>query len=199
MQPLAGRIAEAGYEVHNLRYASTEKSPESLIADLRGQVEACCADAPVLHFVGHSLGGILVRGYLAQESVPNLGRVVMLAPPNQGSEIVDVLGDSPLFEWALGPTAQQLGTDPESLPNRLPPPSYELGVIAGAGTLNPAGSLVLPADDDGTVSVARTRLDGMADFLVVSSSHSFIMYSDEVGEQVMHFLRHGRFEHAESE
>ncbi len=196
MRPLEERLEEAGFRVHSLRYASTEAPPERLLEDVRRKVDACCADARVLHFVGHSLGAILTRALLAEAPRPNLGRVVMLAPPNRGSELVDALSETALFAWVLGPTAEELGTDPESLPNRLPAPDYEFGVIAGAGTLNPVGSYVLPDEDDGTVSVERTRLDGMTDFLLVSSSHSFIMRSEEVARQVIHFLRHGRFLHA---
>ncbi len=153
----------------------------------------------MLHFVGHSLGGILIRAYLAEDSPDRVGRVVMLAPPNHGSELVDALGDSALFRWALGPSGQVLGTDRNSLPNRLPPPVVEVGVIAGTSSVNPIGSLVIPEDDDGTVSVSSTRLEGMTDFLVVRSSHTFIMQSEEVAAQVVHFLRHGRFLHEASE
>lgn len=195
MRPLERRLQEAGFQVHNVRYASTEKEPEALVEDLGEQVQACCREAPVLHFVGHSLGGILIRAYLAKQRPHPAGRVVMLAPPNRGSELVDVLGDSALFRWALGPSAEQLGTGPESLPNRLPPPTVEIGVIAGSGSVNPVGSIVLPDQDDGMVSVAGTKLEGMTDFLVVPSSHAFIMRSDEVADQVIHFLREGRFRH----
>ncbi len=194
MRPMEKRLTEAGYQVHNLRYASTDKPPEALVEDLGREVEACCAKAAVVHFVGHSLGGLLVRAYLAKEPPPNVGRVVMLAPPNRGSEIVDALGESALFRSLLGPSARELGTDPESFPNRLPPPAVEIGVIAGTGSVNPIGSAVLPDEDDGMVSVASTRLEGMKDFLEVPSSHAFIMRSEEVCAQVAHFLRTGRFQ-----
>ncbi len=196
MRPLAQYLTEAGFDVHNLRYASTEKSPEGLVEDLSEQVAACCDDASALHFVGHSLGGILIRAYLAEQPPANTGRVVLIAPPNQGSELVDVLGDSALFRWALGPTGQQLGTEPESLPNRLPPPAVDVGVIAGTGTVSPLASAMIPGEDDGKVAVARTKLEGMKDYLLVPNSHTFIMRSKKVGAQVVHFLRTGRFVHA---
>ena len=196
MRPLEKYLTKAGFDVHNLRYASTEKSPEGLVKDVSAQVAACCKDSRALHFVGHSLGGILIRAYLAEQRPANTGRVVMIAPPNQGSELVDVLGDSALFRWALGPTGQQLGTQPDSLPNRLPPPTVEVGVIAGTGTLSPLASAIIPGDDDGTVAVARTELEGMKDYILVPNSHTFIMRSKNVGAQVVHFLRTGRFVHA---
>ena len=199
MRPLEKYLLQSGFQVSNLRYASTEKPPESLVDDLRQEVAGCCPEAPTLHFVGHSLGGILIRAYLAEDSPGRVGRVVMLAPPNHGSELVDALGDSALFRWALGPSGQVLGTDRNSLPNRLPAPTVEVGVIAGTGSVNPIGSLLIPQDDDGTVSVTSARLEGMTDFVVVPSSHSFIMKSEEVAVQVVHFLRHGRFLHEASE
>ncbi len=199
MRPLEKRLGKAGFRVHNIPYASTEKPPEALVEDLGRHVEACCTETPTLHFVGHSLGGILIRAYLAEQPPPNVGRVVMLAPPNRGSELADALGETALFRWAFGPSARELGTGPESLPNRLPPPAVEVGVIAGTGSVNPVGSVLLPAEDDGTVSVASTKLEGMTDFLVVDSSHSFIMRSEEVATQVVHFLRLGRFRHESPE
>jgi pimeloyl-ACP methyl ester carboxylesterase len=193
MRPLESRLSKAGYVVHNVSYPSTELAPEDLDAYLHDQVVACCQEAPRLHYVTHSLGGILVRAYLAEHETPNLGRVVMLAPPNHGSELVDLLGDSAAFRWALGSTAAQLGTDPHSLPNRLPPPHYEVGVIAGTRSINPLGSLVVPGPSDGTVSVRSTQLEGMSDFITISVSHTFIMRSEIVTSQVLEFLRNGRF------
>lgn len=198
MRPLEERLSESGYRVHNPPYDSTGKSPEALVDELGSRMDACCTEAPALHFVGHSLGGILIRAYLAENKPPNVGRVVMLAPPNHGSEIVDELGDSNLFEWAMGPSALQLGTDAESLPNRLPAPNVELGVIAATGSVNPIGSVVIPNADDGMVSLESAKLDGMADFLVVPNSHAFITHSDEVGRQVVYFLKTGRFQHDSS-
>lgn len=197
MQPLATLLSEAGYAVHNVSYPSTDLAPDELNAYLHEQVVVCCEAAPRLHFVTHSLGGILVRAYLATHDVPALGRVVMLAPPNRGSELVDVL-DSPAFRWALGPTASQLGTDQQSLPNRLPAPNFELGVIAGTSSINPLGSIVVPGESDGTVSVESTRLPGMTDFIAIPASHTFIMRSKAAGSQVLEFLKQGRFKHPES-
>ncbi len=193
MRPLEVRLTKAGFAVHNLRYRSTRKAPEGLVREVAQQIAECCSAAGRLHFVGHSLGGILVRAHLGERPPDNLGRVVLLAPPNHGSEIVDRLGAFPPFRWILGRTALQLGTDPESFPNRLPTPTFEVGVIAGTTSLNPFGFLLLPGPSDGTVSVTSTKLEGMTDFLEVSHSHTFIMRSAAVAEQVIHFLRHGRF------
>lgn len=195
MDDLAGHLRDAGYVVHNVDYPSTQSTPEELVAWLAREEERCCHTGVArLHYVAHSLGGILVRAHLERQKPENLGRVVLLAPPNRGSEWVDVLARLDLFELALGPTAVQLGTDPDSLPNRIGPPDYELGIIAGRRSINPIGSAILPGDDDGTVSVDRTRLEGATDLLVVDANHTFIMQDPEVARQVVWFIERGRFE-----
>jgi pimeloyl-ACP methyl ester carboxylesterase len=197
MKPLAEHLREQGFQTHNLDYPSTDHSAEELVAWLDGALRDCCnAGDGSLHFVTHSLGGLLVRAQLALRRPANLGRAVLIAPPNRGSEIVDEFGDNPLFEAALGPVAKDLGTHPESFPNRLGPADFEVGIIAGTGSINPLGSAILPGDDDGTVSVENTRLEGAADFIVIESNHTFIMQDAAVAEQVVHFLREGRFDHA---
>ncbi len=193
MRPLERRLASAGFEVRSLHYPSTERTPDELVAYLDAELGRCCTGAARLHFVTHSLGGILVRAYLQEHRPPRLGRVVMLAPPNRGSEYVDRFGASPLFREVLGPTAAELGTGPDSLPNRLPPPDFEFGVIAGTRSANPLAELVIPGENDGTVSVASTQLPGMADFVKVPTTHTAIMGSDEVARHVVEFLRHGHF------
>jgi pimeloyl-ACP methyl ester carboxylesterase len=194
MMPLEARLEDAGFGVTNLGYPSTELDPDGLVAYVESAVAECCSGAARLHFVTHSLGGILVRGFLAKHRPANLGRVVMLAPPNRGSELVDELVEWPLFSWILGPTAAQLGTNSGSFPNRLPPVDFDLGVIAGTESLNPIGSAMLPEGNDGTVSVASTRVEGMRDFVAVPASHTFIMWSDYAADQVVEYLRNGRFD-----
>lgn len=196
MRALAAKLEEAGYATHRIDYPSTRLEAEALGPMLGAQLDACCREAPRLHFVTHSLGGLVVRAYLAEHRPPNLGRVVMLAPPNHGSEWADSFADVAVFRWVMGPTAAELGTGPGSLPNRLPAADFPVGVIAGTGVVNPVGAELIPGEDDGTVSVESTRLDGMTDFIEVDASHSFIMYSDEVAAQVVAFLSHGRFDRA---
>ena len=140
------------------------------------------------------MGGILVRYYLGLNKMPNLGRVVMLSPPNQGSEVVDKLKDFPLFKWLNGPAGQQLGTDKDSLPNSIGPPDYEVGIITGDRSINPILSLLIPGEDDGKVSVKNAKLKGMKDFLVVHKSHPFIMNDENVLKQVTFFIENGVFD-----
>lgn len=196
MERLEKRLAQEGYTVVNLDYPSTEY-PIEYLADvvLDSVLQACCRGV-VLHVVTHSMGGIVVRYYLEGHRVPNLGRVVMLSPPNQGSELVDAFKDNVFFEMINGPAGAQLGTDPESLPGQLGPATFSLGVITGTASLNPLFSKIIPGPDDGKVSVERARVAGMADFLVVPHTHTFIMNQRAVMDQVVYFLRHGVFDRA---
>jgi len=187
-------LRHEGYCVVNLTYPSREKSVEDLAREYLAPLVAAQAAVPRLHFVTHSMGGILLRCYLRDHAVPNLGRVVMLAPPNAGSELADVLKPTWLYRTLHGPAGQQLGT--EGLPRALgpwPAGAGELGIIAGQTSLNPLFSAVLPGPNDGKVTVASARLEGMRDFLVVPYSHTWLVWRQPVIAQARAFLRDGRF------
>ncbi len=194
MNKLEQALAERGYAVENVSYASTSKDIETLAEEaIAPALARLPADAP-LHFVTHSLGGILVRQYLHAHHIENLGRVVMLGPPNQGSEVVDKLRDFPGFRFMNGDAGLQLGTGEGSVPNRLGAANFDLGVIAGTRSINLFLSSMIPGKDDGKVSVERTRLEGMQDHLEMEVTHTFMMRNDAVIEQVIHYLERGRFE-----
>jgi pimeloyl-ACP methyl ester carboxylesterase len=199
MKPLITPLEDAGYEVVNVDYPSREHKIQTLapMAVKTLGFERCSADTEVRHFVTHSLGGILVRYYEAHHGIDKLGRVVMIAPPNQGSEVVDHLRDVPGFALLNGPAGLQLGTDENSIPSQLGAVDFPVGVIAGTETINPILSQYLPNPDDGKVSVESTRVEGMSDFLVFQHTHTFIMRSKPVIRQVVEFLNHGRFDHSE--
>lgn len=196
MNRMASGLEEEGFATANIDYPSREYTVEELakIAVPQG-LEACRAQEGVekIHFVTHSLGGILLRQYLSTQEIEELGRVVMLGPPNQGSAAVDELRDVPGFEWLNGPAGFQLGKGPESVPLRLGPADFELGIIAGNRTIDPVTSAVLENPDDGRVSVEDTKLEGMADFIVVEHSHAFMMRMSRPIELTIAFLRTGRF------
>jgi pimeloyl-ACP methyl ester carboxylesterase len=188
---LASRIEAAGFEVVRVGYDSLGDPPERILATVSRQIDACCKASPQpVHFVGHSLGGLVIRAYLAANELRTPGRVVLIAPPNAGTPLVDAYRDSWLMDL-VGPTARQLGTDPDSFPNSLPAPDYPVGIIAGIR--NAALLDLIPGDDDGLVPLASTRLAGMTDFVVVESNHWFMRYSQEVADQTIAFLRTGHF------
>ena len=195
MEPVAAAFLELGYVVANVDYPSRERTIEDLapLAVKRGLDE--CPSDDVVHFVTHSLGGILVRYYLQNNDFTRLGRTVMLAPPNNGSEVVDTLRDFPGFAAINGPAGLQLGTDEEGIPANLGAVNYEVGVIAGTETFNPILSLYLPNPDDGKVSVESAKVEGMSDFITVPYSHPFIMNAPDVIEQAVSFIKSGQFNH----
>jgi alpha-beta hydrolase superfamily lysophospholipase len=192
------RIAEAldhrGYVVWNRGYDSTSSNVRDLAGSAVDPALDFCADHERTHFVTHSLGGILVRVALQERDFD--GRIVMLSPPNQGSEIPDILNEVSIFHRLMGPAVGQLGTN--GLPIRLQPIPGTIGVITGDRTSDPWFSWLIPGPDDGKVSVESARLAEMADFLVVPEGHSFIMLRPEVIEQVLYFLTHGRFQRSDT-
>lgn len=187
-------LEREGYHVVNVGYPSRQHAIEDLSRDWLAPAIAAQSAATRLHFVTHSLGGIMLRCHLRDHPVPNLGRVVMLAPPNGGSELADRLKPNRLYRAINGPAGQQLGIT--GLPGTLgpwPAGAGELGIIAGDRSLNPIYSSWLPGPNDGKVTVVRARLEGMTDFLTVPYSHTWLTWRGRVIAEIQAFLRTGRF------
>lgn len=189
---LSQRLKQAGYRVTIAEYASLTASFSEQLETVGHIVQECCSNASRVHFVGHSLGALVIRGYLAENRPDSLGRVVLLAPPNQGSLFVDWLEEMQLASDVLGPVGRTLGTDTTDLPATLPHPDYEVGIIAGNRSTQPIGSPAIPGPDDGIVSVEQARI-GDVPMLVLPRSHAFIANSRHTANAVIRFLRTGTF------
>ena len=193
MNKMEKAMAEAGYAVRNIEYDSTELTVQELADEAIPRAITSCGESEPIHFVTHSMGGILLRQYLEENDIEALGRVVMLGPPNQGSEVIDTYKDVPGFSWFAGPAGLQLGTGEASVPRSLGPVTFDVGVIAGTQSINPILSGIIPDEDDGKVSVDSTKVEGMNDHMELPVTHVFMMRDEEVFSQVIHYLEFGRF------
>ncbi len=194
MDKIAQRLTEAGYRVLNIDYPSRAYSIEELAEQTITDALAHCDGLPV-SFVTHSMGGILVRQFLRNHSIENLNKVVMLGPPNKGTEIVDKLGHLPGFSFVNGEAGMQLGTGALSLPNQLGKANFDVGIIAGTQSINLILSSLIPDTDDGKVSVESTKVEGMNDHIEMPTTHVFMMRNDAVIKQVICYLKQGKFNH----
>ena len=192
MSKIEYELQKNGYVVKNIGYPSRKYSIETLVKRYVSPAVSSCTDAQTIHFVTHSLGGILIRYYLDKNPLQNLGKVVMLSPPNKGSEVVDKLGTFFLYKWWLGPAFQQLSTSSESIPNTLKTPDFRLGVITGSKSTNPLFSYLIPGDDDGKVSVKSAHIQGVP-LKKVHVTHTWIMKNNTVIKNIVHFLKFNSF------
>lgn len=195
MGELETKLGPAGYSVANIRYPSRSHPVDVLAEDAigRGLSECRAKGAQKIHFITHSLGGILLRYYVGEHKIDELGRVVMLGPPNQGSQIVDGLLPVPGFRFIGGPAGVTLGTGEESIIASLGPVDFDLGVIAGSTNINPLEFLFIDGPSDSIVSVESTRVEGMNAHIVLPATHTFMMRNNAVIEQAIHYLKTGDF------
>lgn len=211
MDEMQNALTQAGFHTVNFDYPARKKSIEQLAVEYIPKAIGECQDydSDRIHFVTHSLGGIVVRMALKQSKPDNLGRVVMLSPPNRGSEAADILQKNWLYSWINGPAGQQLSTSIDSIPNQLGPVDYPVGIIMGdrqtpfdawVASLftNDEGDKVFTGPTDGKVSVERAKLAGMKDFIVLHENHSYLMNSEQVQFQTIEFLNNEAFWHDNS-
>lgn len=199
MKPLEKELQAAGYRTVNISYPSRDKTIEQIAADLLpGEMKKHdVARAPKVHFVVHSMGGLITRAYLEKSRPANLGRVVMLGTPNHGSEAADRLAESDILKKIVGVNLENLRTKENGTAGKLSRATYDLGIIAGDTSINPLFSSWVKGDADGPVSLESAKLEGMRDFIVVPYSHTAMLWREETAKQVLAFLRDGKFVHRE--
>ena len=196
MAKIEDSLTFSGYKVWNESYPSRDQSIEQLASlTIETALKYCRSEnATPINFVTHSLGGILIRFYLQDNNIEGLGKIVMIGPPNQGSEVVDLLGELKIFQRLLGPAGGQLGTSDQSVPNKLGPLKTPIGIIAGTRSSDPWFNSIFDGDNDGKVSVESTKLDEMTDFVTVEHGHTFIMRQRNVIQFILQFLKTGSFD-----
>ena len=195
MESLAQNLEKEDFQVINLDYPSTSHKIEDLTDIIHKEISSKIISNKKIHFVGYSMGGLMVRALIHKYEYSNLGKVVQLAPPNQGSEIADLLKNFWPYKKIYGPAGQQLITDQSSIKHLLGEVAYDLGVIAGDTAIDPICWSLIPGKNDGKVSIERTKLKGMKDHIVVSASHTFFPSNKEVQNQTLYFLQNGNFKH----
>jgi triacylglycerol lipase len=196
MNRVEGALEDEGYRVINVSYPSRKMPIEQIASEfLPAELKrADVASAPKLHFVTHSMGSLVVRLYLRDNQPANLGRVVMLGPPNHGSVAADRAADNSFMRYITGVNVEKLGTRAGGIAATLPPPNFEVGVIAGSTTINPIFLNVLKGQPhDGAVTVKSARLEGMKDFIAMPHSHTVMLWRRPVIDQVIAFLKNGKF------
>ena len=194
MENMAENLSRKGYEVINIDYASRKKTIDTLAADIHKEIKSRRVNAGKIHFVGHSMGGLIIRAYIHKYKPKDLGRVVMLGTPNGGSQVADLLKDNFLYINYYGPAGQQLVTDQNGFKEIFGNVDYELGVIAGDRSIDPVSSLlIITGDDDGKVSIENTKIKGMKDHITIHATHTFMPSNTEVIRQTEYFLQHGSF------
>lgn len=147
-----------------------------------------------LHIVTHSLGGLVARACLAENRPQRLGRVVLLAPPNAGSELADVLFRIGLANLALGRSGAHLRTKRSPVDEaKLGIIDYPVGIIAGSKSLLPMPSQLMVGPHDGKVRIAATHVDGETDHLTLPVTHTFMVYDRRVIRETLAFLERGAF------
>lgn len=194
MQKLADYLVENNYDVLNIDYPSTNHNLEELAKIIKRDISRRITQDKKVNFVGYSMGGLLVRIILNQQNYKNMGRVVMLAAPNKGSEVADFLENNWIYNKIYGPAGKELITDQKKIKKLLNDKiDYELGIIAGNATIDPISSSLIEGDDDGKVSIESTKLEGMKDHIILSATHTFFPSNKNVKKQTLYFLQNGKF------
>ncbi len=195
MNSIEKELRTSGYYILNITYPSNRLSIESIVEYIHKEIMQNLKEVSKIHFVGYSLGGLVIRAYLQKYKPKNLGRVVMVGTPNKGSESADKFKNLWLYKKLIGPAGQQLVTDQDTFKHIFGKVFYPLGIIAGSVAIDPINYMIIPKPNDGKVSVESTKLKGMADHIVIKTNHTFMARNSKVIKQILHFLKKGKFNH----
>ena len=191
MAGLSNWFKNAGYGVEQVEYESLTQNMDEIKKEVFDQIDRCCLELMKVHFVGHSIGGLLIRSYLGENNISNLGRVVLIGTPNKGWYDTEIFDQQWLPHIAIPVLMDIAGEDTDFL-NSLEPPYYDLGVIAGdigIGVIE----FLLGGPNDGLVRVESTQVEGMKDFVIVRLAHYDLRSKKIVADHAINFLKHGSF------
>ncbi|TQV74727.1 hypothetical protein FLL45_07125 [Aliikangiella marina] len=199
MAKLARHLSQRNLRILNIGYKAVLNNYQQILDKIELQVSQWLDPNLPVHFVGHSFGGILIRGLLARHKSWDIGRCVMLGTPNQGTNTATFMLSHRWLKYFVPKVTADLTPKSQLLEN-LPEPEIETGIIAG----NVKFSLVIPvswyykkatgdAPGDGVVELSNTQCSNMTDFIVMPLHHSFMTWDSDLIEQVTHFIEFGRF------
>ena len=190
------KLQQKGFKTYNFHYPSTKYPIEKLSSNyLKPFLAKLNSQNQSISFLTHSMGGILLRHYLYKNKDIDIEKIIMLAPPNKGSDLVDIFGNNFIFKKRYGPAGQQIGTDLEQNLHLSNLEEYKVGIIAGDKTDHPYFSIFIPGKDDGKVALTNTFIDSDFDFLIVPCGHETILKSKIVLRAVDNYLKKGEFSH----
>jgi len=195
MSNLAKFLTKNNFDIINLTYPSTLYKIEELVDLINSEISHRITKNKPTHFIGYSMGGLIVRALINKYQYKNLEKVVQLATPNHGSEIADLIKNFWLYKKIFGPAGQELTTDQTEIQHLFGQVNYQLGIIAGNTSIDPISSIIIPGENDGKVAVERTKLEGMKDHIVINASHTLFPSNKMVQKQTLYFLKNGKFKH----
>lgn len=194
MQRMERFLQANGYRTLNVDYPSRKHTIEDIVEAIHPQLQEFNKTfSGTLHFVGYSMGGLVIRAYLHKYRPDNLGRVVMIGTPNKGSEVADFIRNIWLYRTFYGLAGQQLLTDQQTFSHVFGKVDYELGIIAGTSKLDPICSWIIKLPSDGKVSLESTKLEGMTDHIVIPAAHTFMPINKQIWHSALRFLQQGNF------
>lgn len=196
MEKIEKALRNKGYKTLNFDYDSRRETIKIVAKRLHREITKIYErDIESVSFVTHSFGTIIVRYYCANHTIKKKGRFVMIAPPNKGSQWARILSRLSLYKWVLGVAGGKVQDVEQAIPKIMSPPPIEFGVIAGGTGMKMGINPLLPGDDDGTITVEETKLEGMKDFIQIRGQHSLLLLQQGVIDNVIHFLERGQFIH----